>query len=91
MTRFASAWTFARRPRTNGLPINRKITKPMIGVTTMSSNQAIEEDGRRLLGTVPSATILMVNCTRYKMPGPDGSSCIGTGSLGVGDELDLTA
>ena len=29
----------------------------------------MEEDGRRLLGTVPSATILMVNSTRYKING----------------------
>ena len=35
----------------------------------MSSNHAMEEDGRRLLGTVPSATILMVNSTRYKING----------------------
>ena len=69
MTWFASACTFARRPRTNGLPIKRKITKPMIGVTTISNNQAIDEDGRRLLGTVPSATILIVNSTRYKING----------------------
>ena len=69
ITLFASAWTFARRPRTNGLPINKKITTPRIGVTTMSSNQAIEEDGRRLPGIVPSATILMINSTRYKIKG----------------------
>jgi hypothetical protein len=60
MTVLASAWTLARRPRTNGLPIRRKITKPRIGVTTMRSNQAIEDDGRRLPGIVPSATILMI-------------------------------
>jgi hypothetical protein len=29
----------------------------------------MEEDGRRLPGTVPSATILIVNSTRYKING----------------------
>ena len=51
MILFASACTLARRPRTNGLPIKKKITKPITGVTTMSSNHAMEEDGRRLPGT----------------------------------------
>ena len=69
MILFASAWTLARRPRTNGLPINKKITRPKIGVTTISNNHAIDEDGRRLFGTVPSATILIVNSTRYKIKG----------------------
>jgi hypothetical protein len=35
----------------------------------MRSNQAIEDDGRRLPGIVPSATILMINSTRYKIAG----------------------
>jgi hypothetical protein len=35
----------------------------------MRSNHAIEEDGRRLPGIVPSATILIVNSTRYKING----------------------
>src|SRR5207344_59491 len=65
----ASAWTLARRPRTNGLPIKRKITRPKIGVTTMRRSHAIEDDGRRLPGIVTSATILMVNSTRYKING----------------------
>src|SRR4030095_14374876 len=69
ITWLASAWTLARRPRTNGLPIKRKSTSQRIGCTTMSSNHAMEDDGRRLLGTVPSATILMVNSTRYKLKG----------------------
>jgi hypothetical protein len=66
---FASAWTLARRPRTKGLPIKKKITRPKIGVTMISSNHAMEDDGRRLPGTVPSATILIVNSTRYKISG----------------------
>ena len=45
------------------------MTRPRIGVTTMRSNHAMEEDGRRLPGMVPSATILMVNSTRYKING----------------------
>src|SRR5215212_1906549 len=69
MTWLASLWTFARRPRTKGLPIKRKITKPKIGVTMIRSNQAMEDDGRRLPGTVPSATILIINSTRYKING----------------------
>jgi hypothetical protein len=38
-------------------------------LATNGSNQAMEDDERRLPGTVPSATILMINSTRYKING----------------------
>ncbi len=57
-------WIFSRRPRTNGLPIRKNSSRPNTGVTTISSNQAREDDGRRFRGMVPSATILITSSIR---------------------------
>jgi hypothetical protein len=46
----------------------------------MRSNHAMEEDGRRLLGTVPIATILIVSSTRYKINGSHATAFIDTTS-----------
>ena len=40
----------------------------------------MEEDGRRLLGTVPSATIFIVSSTRYKINGSHATAFIDTTS-----------
>ena len=51
----------------------------------------MEEDGRRLLGTVPSATILIVNSTRYKINGTQAIAVTDTTSWNWGTTISADA